>query len=630
MYPPQTSLLPVTSALASFAESHGFFSWYPHWYLGNPFNYLTGPVMPSLLIILHKILPSLSLLAISQYLNILISLLSPLGWGLFAAKFSGKKTVGILTALFFTIFPLHNFLGLGFTEGSEVLAKALLPLILLSGLKSAQEGASLKARLLTSALFAFLLLTNVQIAGVAVVGLFLLGVVMRRQIEGALSSVAFPAIIGWILTLWWYPLSYWINLSGASSFGGKPLYDLVPQIFDLFRSAIPFALGLAVVFWKGRSHYERFSYSFFLAFLFLSLVRFVFDPDFWTDWSAWGGELEAGLALILSGVIGRVKATPQEEKESADELEDQGLAAGDTAHQTFNPTGFLINPSGFPFVVILLLGIFSSWIFILSFDIPWLPQRSIEDAVEKRVAGFLAENVAPDERVFLSGSTVFWLNAFPHPPSTIQYPTSISQVRGGSDQNSLHPFWARAAYAARESQDPELVEAWLRALGVSWVVVHGEESKEYYHDFKNLEVWEGKGLPPGYLGMLGYRAEDIGGDDQVYRLLGTSLAWVVDEQEISSISGFKEGKDLEFLDSYLSARKRPTDLSWDGPNEIEIRVDELQNDELITVLITFDRGWKASQGDQRLDIKSDPLGHLLFRPLDDTPILLEYRPRLIF
>ena len=54
MYPAQTSFIPVQIALARFLEDQGWraiFSHYPYWYLGTtPFRYLTGPILPSLLV----------------------------------------------------------------------------------------------------------------------------------------------------------------------------------------------------------------------------------------------------------------------------------------------------------------------------------------------------------------------------------------------------------------------------------------------------------------------------------------------------------------------------------------------------------------------------------------------------
>lgn len=66
VYPAQTSMIPVQIALARFLEQGGsIFGNYPYWYLGTtPFRYLSGPILPLILVGLHKVLPFLSLFEI--------------------------------------------------------------------------------------------------------------------------------------------------------------------------------------------------------------------------------------------------------------------------------------------------------------------------------------------------------------------------------------------------------------------------------------------------------------------------------------------------------------------------------------------------------------------------------------
>ena len=56
MYPPQTSLIPAAVALTRYIAEHGFSGNYPYWYLGTtPVRYLTGPVVPNILIVLKNL-----------------------------------------------------------------------------------------------------------------------------------------------------------------------------------------------------------------------------------------------------------------------------------------------------------------------------------------------------------------------------------------------------------------------------------------------------------------------------------------------------------------------------------------------------------------------------------------------
>ena len=53
------------------------------------------------------------------------------------------------------------------------------------------------------------------------------------------------------------------------------------------------------------------------------------------------------------------------------------------------------------------------------------------------------------------------------------------------DQN-----WRKAVWEIRQGTDAEKSIEWLRKLDVSYLVVHTEESGEYYHDFVYPEKFE--------------------------------------------------------------------------------------------------------------------------------------------
>ena len=92
MYPAQTSFIPVIVAIVRFTEEHGFGGLYPFWYLGStPVKYLTGPVVPSLLTALHKVLGGVSLFDLSFFLILTSFLVSSVGWGMLAWQLSGRR-----------------------------------------------------------------------------------------------------------------------------------------------------------------------------------------------------------------------------------------------------------------------------------------------------------------------------------------------------------------------------------------------------------------------------------------------------------------------------------------------------------------------------------------------------------
>src|SRR3990172_3229237 len=92
MYPAATSFIPVTVALARFAQDNSWWGNYPYWYLGStPFRYLTGPVVPGILARLHKIFSTLTFFDLSYGLIFVSLIAGTLGWGLLAASLSGRK-----------------------------------------------------------------------------------------------------------------------------------------------------------------------------------------------------------------------------------------------------------------------------------------------------------------------------------------------------------------------------------------------------------------------------------------------------------------------------------------------------------------------------------------------------------
>jgi uncharacterized membrane protein len=82
-------------------------------------------------------------------------------------------------------------------------------------------------------------------------------------------------------------------------------------------------------------------------------------------------------------------------------------------------------------------------------------------------------------------------------------------VRGGKDQVGVDPNWRKAVWEIREGERVEDSLRWLKKLKISYLVVHTEESGEFYHDFAHPEKFEEvEGLEKIY-----------GGDgDRIYRI----------------------------------------------------------------------------------------------------------------
>src|SRR3990172_178072 len=105
MYPSETSLIPVTVALARFVENNGLFSMmgqYPYWYLGVPFRFLTGPIIPLLQLFFHRTFPNVSLFSITIYIVLFGFLLSAIGWGFLVGKIQNSN-------FWYWLFGIYHF-----------------------------------------------------------------------------------------------------------------------------------------------------------------------------------------------------------------------------------------------------------------------------------------------------------------------------------------------------------------------------------------------------------------------------------------------------------------------------------------------------------------------------------------
>lgn len=451
MYPAQTSLIPATVAIARFFETHGFSSFskiYPYWYLGStPFRYLTGPIVPLLLAGLHELLPSVSLFSISIYLILFSFLLAAVGWGTLVSKIRNTeiKFQNLLIIFLLLVLPWRCLSSLALDEGSAVIAKNLLPYALIAVWQFLKQK-NPKTFFLATLSISFILLINTSILSVLVVAISAL-ILTRAFRKGKVRNISkhirqsllLIACCLLLVTLYYAP-SYWLTILANPSIGGASGFKVIFRVLGLLRASAPLFLAVFVVYFssKIKSRFTVFSLTWILTFMFLTLFRFIGDPDFWQDWTVWLYELEIGIALLVSILLTRKR-----------------------------------------YFVSLILGLLPFLLSFYIYDLLGKPVLLSQDLPQVSSLEKLTE-IAENDNVFLSGSTVFWANAF----------YDLRQVRGGRDQVAIHPSWDKAAWEWREGDSPELAKEWLEELDVSFVLVHGPDSIEYYHDFKNIEKWD--------------------------------------------------------------------------------------------------------------------------------------------
>jgi len=446
MYPAQTSLIPVQIALARFLEMNGWsgiFSNYPFWYLGTtPFRYLTGPILPALLVSLHQLLPSLSLLAIFFWLFSIIWIISGIGIYRLIKELGAEKP--ILMAILFVFGPIVPYL-FRFSDGLYLLTFSVLPFVLTFYLKLLKSPKSLKLVILTIAGISLLILLDSLIIPTLIVGMvaILLATTNWEKIEQKLRLSFFIFLLALVISSFWYGPSYWLMLFAGPSWAGKGLGSVIVLLGKLIPAALAFIMAaFSVKIFRRRDTVRDFCFYWLTIFGLLTLMRFLSDPDFWLDWTAYGVELQLGIAMLLGLIISKI----------------------------YNLKFYFLL-----FILYFLVLSFTFNKYVLG-----TIQKDITQTVEYKIGKELNQVVKSGERVFLSGTTVFWLNSL----------FDITQVRGGVDQVSVDPNWRQAAWEIREGQDPQKSLDWLRKLSISYLVVHTSKSAEYYHDFKYPEKFE--------------------------------------------------------------------------------------------------------------------------------------------
>jgi len=479
MYPPQTSLIPVTVALTRFFEAHGissFFSNYPYWYLGTtPYKYLTGPILPLIISYLDKLIPNVSLFTITIYLIGSSFLLAAIGWGILVGlitKINIKEKKNIFLYFFyvflFLLFPWKYLAGFALGEGSATVATNMLPFAFIFYWRYLQRK-SVSNTILSIVITSVILLISTNILPVLLIGIVCISLAYSfddgkfRKIFRNLKPVILILLGSILIVTLYYSPSYWLTILTNPSIGGHTTVRVILRIFDLLKGLVPLGLAIVAVYFSGKikSRFMVFALTWLFAFLFLTLFRFISDPDFWTDWSGWFTEVEIGLFLLSSRLI--LSGT----------------------HHLFT----LIRGSKYPkylyyrfYIYLIFFG------FVLAFLVldnnlynrlgrPILisgkPSAALMTPLES------LNSVLRGKTAFLSGSSVFWADAF----------YDIRQVRGGKDEVAVNPDWDKASWEIREGQDPEKTKVWLEKINVSYVLVHTSSSGEYYHDFKHLEKW---------------------------------------------------------------------------------------------------------------------------------------------
>ena len=239
----------------------------------------------------------------------------------------------------------------------------------------------------------------------------------------------------------------------------------------------------------------------------------------------------------------------------------------------------------------------------------------IRNTVEYQSAMWFDRNMA-GARVFAPGSVSFWMNVF----------TDTPQLGGCCDQGV--PSWEErvALYSIYTGQNMGAREGpvsllWLEAFGVAAVEVTGPDGREFYKPFWNPRKFD------GLLPVL-WRS----GGDVIYQVpqRSPSLAHAMRESQVVSVAGRpKDGLDIRPLENYVAALNDPqfppARFRWLTHSRAQIVADATP-DEVISVQVSYDRGWHARANGVAIPVTSDGLGLMVLHPHCAGPctIDLEY------
>lgn len=445
MFPSQTSLIPVGVALARFLGEKGltaFSSNYPYWYLGTtPYRFLTGPIIPVLTVLFKKIVSGASYFDILIVLILLACLISALGWTFLVVKIKEEKlnfSSFLVYFLLFAILPWKYLSGLALSEPSAFIAEMLIPFVLLAINKNRYWG--------ILAVFLILLVsTNIlPILIVGIVTLTLTGSFTGGRIKKwkkPLKTSLIILAVGMALATLYYTPAFWITILTNPSIGGVPGVKAILSLLAMARNMIPIALAFIVIYFSRKitGKINFFGWAWILTFIFLTLWRALGNINFWMDWISWFGGIEIGLGILISANLKKLR-----------------------------------------YLFLLVLPFLASFLVFKTLGSPEL----ILNKMPAELAGTVKlSEIAGKNLIFTSGTGVFWLNAF----------YNTSQVRGGRDEVSINPEWFKTSYVLRESLDPATVSSGLEKLGVHYVLVNSDTSRSYYHDFKNVDLWNSIG-----------------------------------------------------------------------------------------------------------------------------------------
>jgi hypothetical protein len=204
-------------------------------------------------------------------------------------------------------------------------------------------------------------------------------------------------------------------------------------------------------------------------------------------------------------------------------------------------------------------------------------------------------------RVMMAGGNSFFFNVF----------TDTPQMHGGHDPmlpNSLVRGVMFQIFSGMNAKNEgEVAVLWLRAYGVRAITVSGPGSDEFYKPFAN---------PAKFDGLLPVLRRDRG--DTIYGVPthSDSLAHVI--PKVSLVRDVPvHGLDVSQVSAYVDAMENnaagAASLDWRSRHSARLTAKVPQGD-VVSVQMTYAKGWRASIAGTPQQIREDGLGFLVIEP----------------
>jgi len=218
----------------------------------------------------------------------------------------------------------------------------------------------------------------------------------------------------------------------------------------------------------------------------------------------------------------------------------------------------------------------------------------IRRTIEYKSAQWLNRNL-PGARVFAAGSIGFWLNAFSGSP----------QIGGGFDNGITNPLLTHIIFQIMAGERQQLTIDLMRAFGVDAVIAGGKDSAEFFHPIAH---------PEKFAGMTELWRD---GGDAIYDVprRTRSLAHVMLAGDLVQLPPV--AYDSIVMQPYLAALESPAyppaQFRWRAPSAASVTAN-LRPDQILSVQISWDKGWNASVDGRPVPVLGDKLGQMAIDP----------------